>query len=82
MIYANMEAEQKMREEAERKAKELAERREAEFRANEERANKDIEELSYRIALRNFNELVSGNRRAMAEMYRLLKDAYEDQYGQ
>ena len=79
MIYAKMEAEQKMREEAERKAKELAETREAELKADRERTNKDIEELSYRIAMHNFNELTSGNKRAMAAMYRLLKDAYESE---
>ena len=59
------------------KAKEVLAQEEADKKANQERANRDNEERSYKIAMRNFQELTQGNARAKKEIYRMLKEAFE-----
>ncbi|WP_287954656.1 hypothetical protein [Acidiplasma sp.] len=80
--HKKLENQKKLAEEAERKAKELLEKREADLKANQERAEREIAEMAYRNAMHNFHELTNGSEKGMAEIYRILKEAYEGQYGQ
>lgn len=59
------------------KAKEVLAQEEADKKANQERASRDNEERTYKTAMHNFHELTQGNDRAMKEIYRMLKEAFE-----
>lgn len=56
------------------KAKEILEKQQAEIKANEERVAKENEERAYRTAMRNFEQLTQGNKRAIREIAKILKE--------
>lgn len=80
IVHREQDKEQELKEKIEKERKELLAKQEADLKANQEKVAKDIEESSYRLAIKNFHDLTAGhNKRAMSEIYKELKDAYESE---
>ena len=80
IVHREQARDQELKEKIEKERKELLAKQEADAKANQEKVAKDIEESSYRLAIKNFHDLTAGhNKRAMSEIYKALKDAYESE---
>lgn len=77
IVHKEQAKAKELKDRLEQDRKELLAKQEADAKANQERVARDIEEMSYRTAMHNFNDLVQGNKRAMRDIYKMLKDAYD-----
>ena len=80
IVHKEQNKDKELKEKIEKERKELLAKQEADIKANQERVARDNEEMSYRTAMHNFHELTAGqNKRAMSEIYKALKNAYESE---
>lgn len=77
IVHKEQERQKQIEEQLKQRAKEILEKQEADSKANQERIARDNEERTYKTAMHNFHELTQGNDRAMKEIYRTLKEAFE-----
>lgn len=77
IVRADIKRRQDQQNAIEAEQKRLEEKRQKDMRELQERTARETDERTYKTALYNFDQLTQGNDRAMKEIYRRLKHAYE-----